>query len=163
MTETTDLVLLAAALSNAKQAETEAKAARIAAEDALVAATGFAKTEGQESYDDDNEHGRCKLVCKQPITTKVDDDAWVALRRTLPPKHPARSIFKASYSLDLKKARKLQEADKAAWATVSDVITRKPGKISVELKELTIKLPAIDPTKKLGELGATKVNTGGDS
>ena len=138
MTETRDLVLLAAALSEAKRAEDEAKAARIAAEDALVAATGFAKSEGQESYEESNEAGRCKVTIKQPVRTTVDDEAWVKLRRTLDPRHPARAIFKASYSVDLKKARELQERDKAAWATVSEVITRKPGKVSVELKEVVV-------------------------
>lgn len=138
MTEAINLVLLAGTLSRAKAAEAEAKAARIAAEEALVAATGFKKPDGQESYEESGADGRCKLVVKQPITTNVDGEGWVKLRRTLPPKHPARSIFKAKYALDLKAARKLQETDKEAWVKVSSVITRKPGKISVELKEVVL-------------------------
>jgi hypothetical protein len=53
-------------------------------------------------------------------------------------RHPGRAIFKASYVLDTKRARELQEREPKAWATVSAVIERKPGKISVDLKEVVL-------------------------
>lgn len=148
-----DLVALAATLADAKRREGEAKTDRVAAEVAIIAATGFKKAEGQESYDGSNTTGTCKLVLKQPVSTNVDSEAWVALRRTLDAKHPARAVFTAKYAVDAKKAKALQEANKKAWADVSAVVTRKPGKVSVELKEVVLTPLAIDATKKVGILG----------
>ena len=148
-----DLVDLAATLAAAKQREEQAKGERIAAEEAIIAATGFRKPDGQETYLGESKNGVCKLVLKQPVSTNVDDEAWVKLRRTLEAKHPARAVFKAKYSVDAKKARALQAENKKAWADVSAVVTRKPGKISVSVDELIMRLPLIDPTKRVGVLG----------
>jgi len=137
-----DLLVLANRLSIAKRAKEIAAARVLEIEIAIVAQTNFEKPEGQETFREDDDRGACSLVLQQPITTKVDGEAWLALRRTLPPKHPGRAIFRAKYELDTKAARALQEGDadaKAAFADVSDVITRKPGKVSVEIKTLEIR------------------------
>lgn len=141
MTILGDLVALAATLSKAKADESIAKTARIEAEEALIRATGFDKSEGQESFEQQNDGGYAKIVLKQPIMTKVDGDDWVKLRRTLGKAHPARGIFQAKYSLKTKEARALQTDHPGLWADISSVITRKPGKISVEIKEIAILHP----------------------
>ena len=133
-----DLVALAATLAGAKGREELAKAERITAEVAITAATGFKKPDGQETFDASNEHGSCKITLKQPINTIVDSEAWVKLRRTLDAKHPARAVFAAKYSVVAKKAKALQETDKQAWADVAEVVTRKPGKVSVTVTELVL-------------------------
>lgn len=142
MTEIQGLVQLATTLADAKKREDTAKKDRIKAEESIIALVGFKKAEGQESYESEDGLGDCKIILKQPISTKVQTDVWLALRRTLDPKSPIRKIFKAKYSLDLKLARALQDADKknseANWAKASECIERKPGKVSVELKMLTV-------------------------
>ncbi len=138
MQGTTNLVELAAALAAAKSDESAAKNRRIEAEEAIIQVTGFDKAEGQESYEEDNDSGSCKLTLKQPIRTTVDSDAWLKLRRTLDKNHPARGVFKAKYDLRTKEARELQNTDKPAWVAVADVISRKPGKVSVEIKSVVI-------------------------
>ena len=134
--EHVSLVKLALDLARAKRDETDAKDRRVAAEAAIVAATGFDKAEGSQTYDRDDEHGTCKLVLKQPITASVDAETWEKTRRTLDPKHPARDIFVRSYKLDTKKARALQDSNPEAWAVASEAITRKPGKIGVDIKQV---------------------------
>jgi len=137
-----DLLVLANRLSIAKRAKEIVTARVLEIETAIVAQTKFEKSEGQETFREDDDRGACSLVLKQPITTTVDSEAWLALRRTLPPKHPGRAIFRAKYDLDVSAARALQEGDddaKAAFAAVSGVITRKPGKVSVALKTLEIR------------------------
>lgn len=137
-----DLVVLTARLSAAKVALVAAASKVRSAEDAIVKATGFSKPEGQESYDRPSPYGIAKLTLKQPINTTVDSEAWLKLRRTLSADHPGRKCFRAKYEVATKEARALQDkkddASKAAWATISAVITRKPGKISVKVESLQL-------------------------
>lgn len=141
MTETRDLVSLAAAWAHAKRMESNAKRDRLAVEEAIIAVTGFTKPEGQQSFECENEIGTCKVVLKQSITTSVDTDGWLSLRRTLDKDHPGRQIFKPKFSLETKMARQMQDNFPHEWAEISKVITRKPGKISVEVKEVTTTNP----------------------
>lgn len=134
----TQLVALAAELSAAKRAEKEAEAARIAVEERIIKATGFAKAKGQETFDEEGPNGHVKLTLKQPLNVKVDGEAWRKLRRTLDPKHPARDIFVAKYELKGKAATALQKEQPQAWAQVCSVVTTTPGKVSVEVKTLEL-------------------------
>lgn len=138
MTETRDLVSLAAAWTHAKRMENNAKCDRLAVEEAIIAITGFKKPEGQESFECDNTLGYCKVVLKQSIQTSIDSQGWLTLRRTLTKEHPGRQIFKSKFSLETKLARQMQDNFPKEWAEVSSVITRKPGKISIDVKEVTI-------------------------
>lgn len=137
-TETVNVVELVRRLSKAKRLESAAKIVRIVAEKALIAALDFKKPEGQETYDHESDAGTCKVVLKQPINTTVDSEAWLKLRRTLPPDHPGRKCFRAKYEVRSKEARALQDSDKSKWSEIADVITRKPGKVQVEIKSLEI-------------------------
>jgi len=139
------LVVLAKRLSEARRQEEEAKTERIFVEQAIVALTGFEKPEGQLKYRCTDDYGSVDLVIKQPINTSVDSAAWVKLRRTLMPKHPGRGVLVAKYSIDTKAARELQTECPSAWADISSVITRKPGKISVEIKTMLFGEGKIDP------------------
>lgn len=132
------LVALAAALSAAKQAESEARARRLELETAIIAATGFEKPEGQQKFAEEGEDGSCELVLKQPITTNVDDAEWEKVRRSLENNHPGRKVFLKTYKLDTRAARKLQDEQPALWADVAKAVTRKPGKVQVELKSVTL-------------------------
>lgn len=133
-----DLVVLAHRLAQAKRVEEEAKTRRVEIEEAIIRAVDFRRAEGQETFRRDAEHGSCSVTLKQPITTSVDSDAWLALRRTLPRSHPARGIFREKFDLDTKAARELEKANLAAWLDVVKVITRKPGKVSIEIKEVVL-------------------------
>jgi len=128
-----DLVALVAELARAKQEEGDAQARRIAAEEAIIRATGFALAEGQKTYDRTSAAGTCKVVLKQPVNTTVDSEAWPKLRRTLPADHPGRAVFRAKYEIITRDARELQQRDPSAWADVAAVVTRKPGKVGVEI------------------------------
>lgn len=143
MCKTLSLVELASSHVEAKRREDKAKQERIDIEEAIIALAKFKKAEGQERYEDENAIGRCVFVLKQPVSTKVDAKAWLALRRTLDKNSPIRKLFIAKYSLDLKLARALQADDKehgeSNWAKASECITRKPGKVSVEVKSVFLK------------------------
>lgn len=132
------LVELAAKLSHAKAEEAQAKLRRLAIEAKIIAATGFKKAEGQEKFHRNDTHGTVDLICKQPITTKVDSKQWLKIRARLPKRHPGRNVFVQSFSLDTKAARELQAEHPKEWADIADAITRKPGKIQVEIKSLQI-------------------------
>lgn len=138
MDDERNLVALAARLSQAQQREAEAKRERLEAEEALIAATDFDRSEGQQSFAVQSADGRCTFTLKQPVNTNVDSDGWLKLRRTLPQDHPGRLIFRAKYDLDMKAARALQESDPKAWADVSSVVSRSPGKVQVDLKSVVL-------------------------
>ena len=132
------LVELAADLMEAKAAEDKAKRKRLDVEAAIVSRTGFAKAEGSQTYSEENEHGSCKVVLEQPINRGVDSGAWFELRKRLPKSHPAHGIFREKFELATKEARLLQEQDPAAFAEVSHVITSKPGKVSIDVKNVAV-------------------------
>lgn len=129
---------LAVRLANARATEEEAKRERIEAEEALVEAAGFRLPEGQETYSVEEDGITAKVTFKQPINNYVNSEGWLALRRTLPKDHPARGIFRQKFELVVGEARKLQEANRERFADVSSVITRKPGKIQVDIKSLVV-------------------------
>jgi len=123
------------ALELAKLAEHEANARRVAAEQEVVRLCGFALPEGQQTFEAvDGSAGACEFTCKQPINASVDSELWRKILRRLPAKHPAREVMQTKYELRTRAARELQESDPRAWATVSECVTRKPGKVAVEVK-----------------------------
>ena len=134
--EERSLVELAADLMEAKAAEDKAKRKRLDVEAAIVARTGFAKAEGSETFTEENEHGSCKVTLEQPINRSVDSDAWSCLRKKLPKSHPAHGIFREKFELATKEARFLQQSDPLAFGEVAHVITSKPGKVSVDVKNV---------------------------
>lgn len=131
------LVRLANELARAKREEEEAKATRIEAEQAIIKACGFDKPEGQETFEAETDAGSaCRVVLKQPINTTFDGSGWPALRLKLP--ESARRAVVTDYKLDAKNAREVQEKDKTSWAAISQLVTRKPGKVSVSVGAISI-------------------------
>lgn len=133
-----DLVTLAANLAAAKKEEGRARDARLEAERELIAALDFKLAEGQMTFEQENDKGEATVVLKQPITTKIDDAEWEKIRRTLDNNHPARKVFLRTYKLDTRAARAIQEDQPALWAEVAPAITRKPGKVSVDVKNISL-------------------------
>jgi hypothetical protein len=156
------VIALCAKLVNAKLRLGKAALDVRRAEEELIKETGFDKAEGQETYDaSDEQLGMAKIVLKQPINTKVDSEAWPALRRTLAKDHPGRECFRTKYEVNTKPARVLQDSDdpekKKAWAEISDVIERSPGKVQVEVKGLELLVPSVDAIATLEEAPAAGV------
>ena len=140
------LFRLAAQLASAQRAEQKAKEKRIGLEEELAGGSGFDLEEGQLTYDAYCPEGHCKYTVKQPLNDTLDEKAWVAMRLKLPKDHPGRGIFKTKPVLDKKAARELMKTNPKAWAEISEVITTKPGKVSVTLLECIQALPlAQDP------------------
>jgi hypothetical protein len=125
-------------LSDAKAAQAAANARRIEAEKALIVATGFDMTEGSETYNPVDDRGSAKFILTQPINATIDQEAWRKARRSFPAQHPAKKVMKEKFSLDLQAARALQKEDHESWLIVADCVTRKPGKISVEIKSIVL-------------------------
>ncbi len=123
------LIGLIHALAESRVAEAEAKKARVEAEEAIIRHTGFKKTEGQETFGDKG----FSVTLKQPITSKVDPVAWRKIRHALPAGDEARKVMREKYDLDTKKARALQKERPEIWVKVSKCVTRKPGKVGVDL------------------------------
>lgn len=128
---TSDPIVLAFHVAAWKRAEVEAKRNRARAEDLLVGALGFKKSEGQETYEPESELGTATITCKQPINTTIDQEVLPAMLKDLP---EAAVAFRVKYELDTKAARELQEKQPEVWLAISRAITRKPGKISVDVK-----------------------------
>jgi len=124
---------LAEQLHHARAVEGAAKARREQIEQQIVDALEFRRPEGQQTFDVIGDRGVAKIRLKRNVSTSVDAEAWERIRRKLPRRHPARDLFRVSYDLSLAEARKFQESDRDGWALISDAITRKPGKVSVEL------------------------------
>jgi len=131
------LLELAEKFSAACLAATAAYEARLALEEKVIAATGFDKPEGQETFEFSDDRGRCKFTLKQPIHAKVDAEAWGRIKASVGGAI-ARRIMRTKYELATAEARDLQEKDPTTWAKVAECVTRKPGKISVDLSELVV-------------------------
>lgn len=131
------LVKLANELASAKAVEAEAKDLRIDLEQSIIGLLDFDKDEGQETYSGLTSGGStCRVVVKQPINTTFDGGQWPTLRRSL--SESARKAVVSSYKLDTKEARIVQDKDPESWAKISDLVSRKPGKVSIEIKSVAI-------------------------
>lgn len=131
---------LAVRLSEAKRAEEEATRRRVEIEVLLITHLGFKKTEGQETYEAEEKSGTCRLVLKQPISTKFDAGKWLSIKAKVP-KDGHKAVV-TTYELDTKAARVVQNDHPGAWAVLCQIIERKPGKVQVSLDEILTLGPA---------------------
>lgn len=129
-----DPILLAAAIEDCKREESRAREKRSRLELELIGAVGFEKSEGQETFEPETDLGSAKIICKQPVNTRVDQDYLQDNLEILP--KVVQAILRIKYEIDTKAARKLQEEDKEAWAIASSFISRKPGKVQVTIEDL---------------------------
>lgn len=128
-------------------------------ESQIVAALGFNKTEGQSTFVTKSPSGEARLTLKQPITTSVDAEKWEAVRGSLP-KAVRAGLMRTKYELETKFARALQTDDRDTWSKASVAITRKPGKVSVEVKSFGA---SDSPVVTIGSDVESEVTLDGDS
>lgn len=135
------LVNLATRLRDAKAIEAKATRDRVEIEREIIALVRFTKAEGQETYAATaGELSRASVVLRQPVSTKFDEKTWVEKSQELGEKLYVRvaSALRTKLSLDTKAARDLQDRDKEAWLALSEFVTRKPGKVAVDVKEAIV-------------------------
>ena len=123
------------ALSIAKRKETAAREFRIKCEEDVIEASGFEKAEGSETYSFEHDDLAAKFEIKRPISVSVDEDAIPDLKKALGKKR-FESVFKTKHSVVAKGLKDLEKTDHDAWLAVQQVLTRKPGKIAVTIKNL---------------------------
>lgn len=129
-----EVAALVAELHRRKSIEDAARLARIAAEERIIQALGEDITTGSRTFRATDAAGtRAKFRVEQPITAKVDADAWWRVSRQLPEAHPGRACIRLKYDLATGEAKKLQASDPQAWADIAPAITRKPGKPAVRV------------------------------
>lgn len=136
--DTTGIVPLVTALADAKRAENDAKVARIAAEEALIDALKFEKPEGIETYTLNEGRTMARVTLTRPVTRSVDADEWAGVLETLSEdeEDAVGELMRIKYELNLKTARNLEENYPHLWRKCAAAVTSKPGKISVEIREV---------------------------
>lgn len=122
----------------AKLAEDAARARRIEIEGEIIAAVGFDLTRGSKTFEFADGKSSCKVTLTQPVNVTVDEEGWDNLRSTLPKNDPARLVFRQKWAVDAKEAVALMATEPAAYRRVAHLITSKPGKVSVDLKQLVV-------------------------
>jgi len=121
MTERNDLESLAVALFNAKNAEAEAKSARILAEEALAEAIG-----GKDNGSTTARCGRLNATVKRGYNYTIDEPTKFA------EEHP--DFIRVKYELAVKPYEDARTNHPDLFAELSSHVTVKPKKVSVELK-----------------------------
>lgn len=136
--DTQGIVPLVLALADAKRAENDAKAARIAAEEALIEALKFERPEGSETYTLNEGRTMAKVTLTRPITRSVDSEAWptVLSKLSVEDSEKVEGLMRTKYELAVGKARNIEENMPALWRKLAVCISSKPGKVSVEIKEV---------------------------
>jgi len=109
-----------------RAAEESAKAQRLKAESALIAAVANDKPEGSKSVHTD----RFKISVSNKLTRKLDHDAYLRIKESLP-ETLQFVIYKPEISVTI--LRHLEAVDPKLAA---QCITSKPAKPSVEIKEV---------------------------
>jgi hypothetical protein len=120
----------AAALVAAKQAEAVATAARLAAEDALIALLP-AKPEGTVS----EAAGGFKVAVTFGMRRSVDEAALGAVRGQLPPALFAR-LFRFKPEVSVRDLRYVECNEPELYAIAAQAITTKPSKPSVKVERI---------------------------
>lgn len=115
---------LAEQLIAARAAEKLAEQARIAAEEALIAAVGFDKTEGQQTVT----FGDLKVTIKASTTTKAD---WDALDKILPCLPEQLRPVKTERKLDAAGVKYLAENHPDLHRKIAKALIVSPAKTSV--------------------------------
>lgn len=121
----------------AKRGDIDSKIAEIEAD--VIKITGFAKPEGQQSFDEDDGSSTCKFTLKQNVNRSLDVDIW---SEEVSPKLPAkirRAVVMNKPTLVMAGINALRDGtdeQKATYALIAKAVTTKPGKVSVKLDAL---------------------------
>jgi hypothetical protein len=121
---------LCAGWLEAKRAENKARDKRIEIEAQLAEAfevpTEGTKTQGTENY---------KVTVGQPITRKLDVDAWDKVKGKVPMSlHPV----KVSVTADAAGCKYLAQERPDVWKAIAPAFTATPGKVSIKVEEFII-------------------------
>lgn len=112
---------------SAKAVEDNAKEARIAAEEAVVAILGC-KEEGSETH---KQYGY-KVTITGRVNRTIDQSAWDSVADKIP---SHLSPIKYKPALDLKGLRYLQQNEPGIYRIAAEAITATPGKPSVKIEK----------------------------
>lgn len=121
-------------LALAKQREVAARDERWRIEAQIVAALGFDKKSGSESFMFGEGDGAAKITLRQPVTLKFDADAYKQARSGLPVK--ARRCVRQKLEIDTKAFNELKDNDSKAYAQLAEFVERRPGKVAVVIDQL---------------------------
>lgn len=127
---------LAIALSEAKDAESKASAARIQVEEQIIKHLGFKKEEGSESFDTSTDRGKCKLTLKQPVNRKVSGEEHLPSIKKALGKKRFDSVFRQKFEVVKKGFDALKAEDRDLFLLACRAITSTPGKVGVEIKNI---------------------------
>ena len=120
---------LCAEWMKAKQAEYDAKARRLAIEEALAAAVPCESDEGSAV----GIAGSYKVTVTRKMTRTVDTDALSAAWALLP--ENARKVFRWKADIDTRAMRAAQDMSPDDYASAAQFITAKPAKPAIKVEE----------------------------
>lgn len=134
-----DLLLfsLSRKLSAAKDEEKRANEKRVAIEEEIIAATGFAKKKGSEAFTAQGDFGSCKLKLEQPVTTDVVEDKLPKVREAIGRALFDR-VFKKKYKLVAKELAALEAKNRDLYLACAEALSSKPGKVSVSIEKIEV-------------------------
>ena len=112
----------------AKRAEQKAQAARYKIEAELCKALET-RDEGAITHKLDG----YKVTLTQPVSRKVDAEAWEMVKRTIP---AALRPVKMKLEADATGCKWLAENEPDLWRKVASAFEAKPGKVSVKVEEI---------------------------
>jgi hypothetical protein len=122
----TALAQLADAWVQAKHAEAQANAHRVAIEEEIIAITG-AKDEGRETHT----AGTYKIVVIGKLTYKADITEIETLSRNFPDN---LKVLKTTIAIDEPKLKKLREFRPDLYKRLSPALTVKPAKTGIQIE-----------------------------
>lgn len=122
----TNVETLCADWLEAKREETAANKRRIAIEEQIAQALDV-PAEGSKTHKLDS----FKVTMTQPVTRKLDADAWALVSDKIPPAlHPV----KVTLSADATGCKYLANNEPEIWAICAKAIETKPGKVGVKVE-----------------------------
>ena len=136
LTDDADPFAIADRLALLKEAEAELALRRVAVEERLIAAVGFQKTEGAQTFTvrdemDPDPDAAYKVELKANVYRKVDEAEWDSVRHFIPEElHPVRSRLE----VDTKAFRALRNNHPEHFRTAVAAIRTNPGKVSVSFR-----------------------------
>ncbi len=125
-------------LSDIKKVEKQCKEARIEIEKEIIAATGFSRPKGQQSFESSTRGGFAEVTLKQPVTVYVNESKIPSVRKKLGSAR-FKELFRVKHSVVARELTKLEKDEKDIYLVVADILSSKPGKVSVNVKSLEVR------------------------
>lgn len=120
-------------LIKAKKLEDQAKDKRIFLEE-QIATLYFDQIDGKSKIINEKfDKNKFKITIKKNITIKLDQDAYLEIRSSIPENLRPEKI---TFSIDTKGYEWLKENNREIYLKVSDCVTETEGKISVKVEKI---------------------------